>query len=111
MPSGNDTSWEIIPVAHSKTSVSERVVTTIIKSRTIRVLDIQLPAGEEIAEHKAPGEITVHCTTGEVEFTTMGKTKRLKAGHLLCLPASELHAVKAVENSSVLVTISMPPNE
>src|SRR5262245_47425601 len=66
------------------------------------------PAGKEIAEHKAKGEIVVHCLEGRVVYTAFGKTHNLEAGKLLYLPTGEPHSVKGVEDASLLLTILLP---
>ena len=63
------------------------------------------PAGKDIPLHKAPGEITVQCLEGRVAFTAAGQTHELAAGQLLYLTAAEPHALKAIEDSSLLVTL------
>ena len=79
--------------------------TTLVKTDDLELIRLVVPAGKEIATHKAPGEITVQCLEGRIAFTALGKTQELVAGQLLCLPAEEPHAVKGIENSSLLVTI------
>ena len=85
--------------------LAEHKTHSLFKSQQIEVLRLVLPAGKSIAEHRAPGEITVHCLEGRVQFTAMGETREMSAGEMLFLKASEPHAVHAVEDASVLVTI------
>jgi quercetin dioxygenase-like cupin family protein len=82
--------------------------TTLVKSADLELIRLILPAGKEIPTHKAPGEITVQCLEGRVAFTAGGKTQELAAGQLLYLAAGEPHAVKGIEDSSLLVTILLP---
>ena len=79
--------------------------TTLLKTDTIEVIRLVLPAGKEIPEHKAPGEITVQCLEGKVLFTAHGEQRELVAGKFLYLATGEPHALKALENSSLLVTV------
>lgn len=79
--------------------------TTIVKSGTLELIRLVLPAGKEIARHMAPGEITVQCLEGRITFNTDVATQDLVAGDLLYLAAKEPHSLKALENSSVLVTL------
>ena len=67
-----------------------------------------VPAGKEIPEHKAKGEIVVQCLEGRVAFAAFGKTQHLEAGKLLYLPTGEPHTVNGVENASLLLTILLP---
>ena len=43
--------------------------TTLIKTRSLEVIRLVLPAGKEIPPHTVPGEITVQCLEGRVLFT------------------------------------------
>jgi quercetin dioxygenase-like cupin family protein len=89
-------------------ALSETQTHTLIKTSAAELIRMVLPAGKELKEHRAPGEIIVHCLEGRVEFTTMGKTEELTPGKLLLLPPAEPHAVRALEDSSFLLTILFP---
>jgi quercetin dioxygenase-like cupin family protein len=78
---------------------------TLFKTDMMEAIRLVLPAGRQIAEHKAPGEITVQCLEGRVKFTVGGVANEMTAGDLLYLRAAEPHALQAVDDSSVLVTI------
>jgi quercetin dioxygenase-like cupin family protein len=82
--------------------------TTLVKTEELELIRLVIPAGKEIPSHKAPGEITVQCLEGRVAFTANGTTQELTSGQLLYLAAGELHAVKGIENSSLLVTLLLP---
>lgn len=77
----------------------------LVKTSQIEVLRLVIPAGKEIATHKAPGPITVQCLEGRISFTAHGTTQQLDAGKLLYLETGEPHALTGLEDSSVLVTI------
>ncbi|HZZ82158.1 MAG TPA: cupin domain-containing protein [Gemmataceae bacterium] len=81
---------------------------TLLRTEQIEVIRLIVPTGKEIHEHRAKGEITVHCLEGRVEFAALGKTQQLQAGELLYLPTGEAHAVKGLENASLLLTILLP---
>ncbi len=82
---------------------------TLFKSEQLEVLRLVLPAGKVIAEHKAPGEITVHCLEGRIVFTAAGKTHELAAGQMLYLTAGVPHALESLEDATVLVTLAVKP--
>jgi hypothetical protein len=44
---------------------------------------------------------------GKIAFTASGKTRNLKRGQFRYLPAGELHAVRGVEDASLLLTIQL----
>ena len=85
--------------------------TTLAKTADLELIRLILPAGKEIPTHKALGEITVQCLEGRVAFTAEGTVQELAVGQMLCLPAGEPHAVKGIEDSSLLVTILLPKNK
>ena len=78
---------------------------TLFKTELMEAIRLVLPAGKRIPEHKAPGEITVQCLEGRVKFEIGEVSHEMSAGDLLYLEAAKPHAVEAIEDSSVLVTI------
>jgi quercetin dioxygenase-like cupin family protein len=78
---------------------------TLIKTERMQVIRLVVLAGREIPAHHAPAEITVQCIEGRVAFTASGTTQELGPGHLVYLTASETHALRGIEDSSLLVTI------
>jgi len=78
--------------------------TTVLKAPSLKVVRLVVPAGKEIPEHAAPGDITVHCLAGVVDFTAHGKTARLTPGRLIYLATGVRHALRGVEDAVVLVT-------
>jgi quercetin dioxygenase-like cupin family protein len=98
-------SGELIDVQPLGAGLRQAITTTLVKTDQLEVIRLVLPAGKEIAEHRAPGEITVQCLEGAVEFHAHGRSRTLQAGQMLYLATGEPHALKAVEDASVLVTI------
>ena len=100
-------SGEVIDVQPLGEGLRQAITTTLVKTDQLEVIRLVLPAGKEIAEHRAPGAITVQCLEGAIEFQAHGGWRSLPAGHMLYLTAREPHALKAVEDSSVLLTIQL----
>jgi len=96
---------EVINVGPLGPQIGSTKTRTLFKTDAMEAIRLVLPAGKLIAEHKAPGEITVQCLEGHVKFTAGGHSHDLAAGDMLFLETAEPHALEAVENSSVLVTI------
>lgn len=82
--------------------------TTLLKTSGLELIRLALPADEETRRHKPSGEITVQCLEGRIAFTANEKTQELSAGQLLHLSAGEPHAIRAIDDSSVLLTILLP---
>ena len=98
-------SGQIVDIRPLGDRLTNSITTTLVKSEHLEVIRLVLPAGKEIPPHKAPDEITVQCLEGVVDFTSGGQTQVLEAGRLMYLRSEELHALKAIEDASVLVTI------
>lgn len=96
---------EVIDIRPLADKLPESKTRTLLKTEHVEVLRLVLPAGKVIAEHKAPSDITVQCLEGEVKFTSPIGTKSLHAGEMLFLNAAERHALEAVSDASLLVTI------
>jgi quercetin dioxygenase-like cupin family protein len=88
-------------------ALEESATMTLVKAASFELIRMVLPAGKEIPPHKTRGEITVQCLEGRVSFSCHEETKDLRPGDLLYLAADEVHALKAVEYSSLLVTLVM----
>ncbi len=96
---------EVIDVRPLGTALASTKSHTLLKSEHVEVVRLVMMAGKEIAEHKAPGEITVQCLEGRIAFTALGQTHELTAGQLICLGAGELHSVRCMADASILLTI------
>jgi quercetin dioxygenase-like cupin family protein len=100
-------SGQIVDVRPLGKSLSQSVTTTLVKTDRLEVIRLVLPAGKVIPSHQVPGEITVQCLEGEVEFSAGECSQVLSAGQLLYLRGSEPHSLQGVQDASVLVTIQL----
>ena len=98
---------EVVDVRPLGSALASTQTKTLVRAEQVEVIRLVVPAGKE-EEHKAKGEIIVHCLEGRVAFTASGKTQTLAAGHLLSLPTGEPHSVKGIEDASLLLTILLP---
>ncbi len=99
---------EIVDVGPLGSAMTSTQTQTLVRAEQVEVIRLVVPAGKQIDEHKAKGEIVVQCLEGKVAFTAFGKTQNLEAGRLLYLPTGAPHSVKGVENASLLLTILLP---
>lgn len=81
---------------------------TLMKSAGLELIRLVIPAGKEIPPHRVPVEITVQCVEGHVCFEHDGRALDLRPGDLLHLCPQEIHAIKGLKDSSVLVTRLRP---
>lgn len=81
---------------------------TLMKAAGLDLIRLVIPAGTVIPPHKAPGEITVQCMEGHVAVEHDGRAVELHVGDLLYLCPQEIHSLRGLADSSVLVTRLRP---
>ena len=96
---------QLVDVQPLGSQLSEARTSALFKTDELEVMRVVLPAGKTVPAHKVRGEITIHCLEGEVELMAGGQTQRMKAGQLVWLEGSVDHALKAIQDASLLVTI------
>lgn len=102
---------DLIDIRPLGAQLREAISTTLIRSDHLEVFRLVLPTGERVPDHKLPrtcqlpSAITVQCLEGSVELEAQGRTQILHAGRMVYLAGGESHALKAIEESSVLVTM------
>ncbi len=99
---------EIVDVRPLGSALASAQTHTLVRAEQVEVIRLVVPAGKEIEEHQAKGEIVVQCLEGKVAFTAFGKAQTLEAGRLLYLPTGAPHSVQGIENASLLLTILLP---
>lgn len=100
---------EAVQLQAATTSPQESHTATLIKTASLEVIRLVLPAGKEIAPHHVPGEITLQCLSGRVTLQTASGPSELSSGTLTFLTGGEEHSVLAHEPSTLLVTILLTP--
>ena len=99
---------EVIPnslvdmVSYQKEAVVSK---TIIEKNTGTVTLFAFYMGQGLSEHTAPFDALVQVLDGEVEIRISGKPFHLKQGEIIIMPANEPHALKAVSNFKMLLTM------
>jgi quercetin dioxygenase-like cupin family protein len=78
---------------------------TIIDKNTGTVTLFAFATGQGLSEHTAPFDALVQVLDGEVEIRISGKPFHLKQGEIIIMPANEPHALKAVNNFKMLLTM------
>ena len=61
--------------------------------------------GQGLSEHTAPYDALVHILEGEAEVTISGNPFYLKAGDAIIMPANDPHALKAITQFKMLLTM------
>jgi quercetin dioxygenase-like cupin family protein len=81
---------------------------TLLRTAHARTVLFGFAAGQELTEHTSTQHALIQILSGECEFSLAGKPHVLKAGHLLYMPPNLPHAVKALTEFSMLLTLSKP---
>ena len=87
---------------------TRRTARTLVKNGPLRVTLILMHAGGEIAEHTAPGPITVQVLRGSIRFRVEDNEQRIDAGQIISLGGGVLHSVAADEEAAFLLTLVQP---
>jgi quercetin dioxygenase-like cupin family protein len=96
---------EVIDVRPLGRPIGEEDSQLLIRTDHLEVFRYALPAGKSIREHAAAGVMIVQCIEGAVAFTAERRTQTLAAGDMLYLADGAPHALEALADSSLLVTI------
>jgi len=89
-------------VAYQPGSIVSRML-VYPKSGTITVFAFD--AGEGLSEHTAPYDAVLQVLDGEALVTIAGKEYPMKAGNLIIMPATIPHAVHAVTQFKMMLTM------
>ncbi len=98
-------SGELIDVRPFGSGLPNEATRTLVKTPTLEIVRLVMREGKVHPGHKVPGEITVQCLEGKCAFTAGGVIRELDAGHILYLAGGEEHALRAVTDCSLLLTI------
>ena len=83
-----------------------RQVTLFSRAPVTQVL-FSFDAGGHLAEHTAPGLVTIHALEGRLEVAAEGLNHRLEAGSILILDPNVPHDVRASQPSAMLLTVHL----
>jgi quercetin dioxygenase-like cupin family protein len=79
--------------------------TALIKEKYFEAVRLIVHAGMDIPPHKVAGNIMLHCLEGEIVLGLAASVVILKSGDWLYLKGGELHSLRGVVDSSLLLTI------
>ena len=101
---------EIVDLGPIGPGLGELKTAAIIKAEHFEAIRLIVHAGTEIPQHSVSGEITLHCLEGHVELGLNPKPVALRANEWIYLQGGVPHSVKAIEDSSLLLTIFLRDN-
>lgn len=81
---------------------------TLLKTSDLRVVLVTMQAGAELAEHLAPGTITMQPLRGRFRFSTDDGAQEIVAGDLVSVAGKVRHAVQCLDEGAFLLTLAWP---
>jgi quercetin dioxygenase-like cupin family protein len=78
---------------------------TLINQKTGTVTLFAFDTGQELSEHTAPYDALVQVLDGETEISIAGQPYHLETGDSIIMPANDPHAVKAVTQFKMMLTM------
>ena len=87
-------------------ALAKTETTALVKNNDFEAIRLVLPKGREVChDHEIEGMITLYCIEGRVALTSGGVTHELPAGHWTYLMGHAPHVLRALEDSSALLTV------
>jgi len=86
----------------------DRRAVTLVRQSGLNLVITYLRAGASLAEHAAPGPITIQVLDGLVRISLKDQQLEVPAGRLVAFDAGVRHAVYAREDSALLLTLAEP---
>ncbi len=77
----------------------------LVKKNTGKVMVFAFDAGEGLSEHTSPFDALVLVLEGEVDISISGSAHHLTQGQLILMPANQPHALKALTQFKMLLTM------
>ena len=78
---------------------------TIIAKKTGTVTLFAFDKGQGLSEHSASYDAMVYILDGEAEITVSGNENIVKKGEMILLPANKPHALRALSQYKMLLTM------
>ncbi len=81
---------------------------TLAQNKAVSLTLFAFWQGEEISSHDSKGDALISVLDGEGEITIGDQTHMVKKGESILMPAEIPHAVKAVTNFKMYLTVVFP---
>jgi quercetin dioxygenase-like cupin family protein len=104
-------SGEVIDIRPLGDKLVDTPSTALVRTDDFEVMRMILPAGKSVPQHHVPGELTIQCLEGTVELQAHDRTIAMHQGELIYLECNVPHALYALENSAILVTMVRKPTD
>ncbi len=104
---------EVFDLSPLGSNLKSTRTTAVVKSESFEVVRLVVHAGADIKTHQVDGPITLHCLEDRALLSLPETTLELSGGQWVYLEGGVPHAVRGIEDTSLLLTIlfvsSSPP--
>lgn len=101
-------SGEVVGLAPLRANLRQARTTALVKTDSFEAIRLVMQANETLPPHKVPGRFTLHCLEGRVLLDLPDKTLPLGEHEWVHFDAGVTHGLRALEPSSLLLTILLP---
>jgi quercetin dioxygenase-like cupin family protein len=96
---------QVVDLSPLGAGLHDAISIALIKEKHFEAARLIIHAGEDMPPHKVAGDIMLHCLEGRIVLGLAASEVILKSGDWLFLKGGELHSLKGIEDSSLLLTI------
>ncbi len=93
--------------------VGQAASQALLKTEQIELMRLVLPQGQSVPQHQVAGLLTLQCLVGELEIDfgadAAPASRTLQAGQIMYLAGGQPHALKALADSALLLTVLLAP--
>lgn len=75
----------------------------LLDEEKLQITHLQIKKGEEIPSHKSDKNVVVVIYNGKVDFVGENGNEIIVPGDIITMEANELHALKAIDDSDLMV--------
>ena len=101
-------SGEVIDLRPLGSGLQDAHSSTLVKTDSFEAIRLVLKTGAELPAHQVSAKFTLHCLEGRVHIELAEGALELSADRWVYFDAGVPHAVRAVEDSSLLLTMMLP---
>lgn len=107
MPDVKAVSARIVEVEPLGFRSSPELMATLIQTRKLKVIHLEVSQGMTVPQHEFPGEMIIHCLEGRVSLTSSRGAYALCGGQLLGYVSDEPFSIQGVEDAALLIFIAL----
>ncbi|GGD98726.1 cupin [Tsuneonella deserti] len=101
-------SGEVVDLAPLRDRLQQAHTAALVKTDSFEAIRLVLRAGETLPAHTVSGQFTLFCLEGRIVLDLPDKSLSLDAHQWVFFDSGVTHGVRAIEPSSLLLTILLP---